>query len=292
MHDPAESLDMVHGLLSYRHSSHAGNFGDVIKHIVLVEILEYLTQQIQAFEYVDTHAGAGLYRLDSEYEDKPLPSSKAITRLNSETWPELASYFDTVHSFNMAGSLDYYPGSPLIAKHLMRSQDRAWLYEINPVEFQLLQDNISEQDKRVRLSLEDGFENLPGLLPPTSGSGLILVDPPYEDEADYDRVFTTLHDAHRKFATGIYALWYPVVDRQRIVRLQDRFINSGIRDIQQFELGLKVDSSNKDMTSSGMIVINPPCELMSKMRLLLPCLVDTLAMDSSAFSMCDVLVDK
>ncbi len=279
-------------MLSYRHSLHAGNFGDVIKHIVVVEILEYLRQQNRAFEYVDTHAGAGLYRLDSECTDKPLPSSKAITRLKAETWPELDSYFDTVDSFNMTGSLDYYPGSPLIAKHLMRSQDRAWLYEINREEFELLQDNISEQDKRVRLSMKDGFEHLSRLLPLTSGSGLILVDPPYQDEADYDRVFTTLHDAHRKFATGIYALWYPVVDRQRIVRLQDRFINSGIRHIQQFELGLKADSSNKDMTSSGMIVINPPPELMNKMDLVLPRLVEILSDDAGALYKCDVLAVK
>jgi len=278
-------------LLSYRHSFHAGNFADVIKHIVIVEVIEYLSQKDKAFVYIDTHAGAGLFHLKSEHAAKLQEYSNGIAKLKPENWPELASYLACISSFNADGSLQYYPGSPVIAQQLLREQDKAWLYELHPADFELLEDNIGH-DRRIRLRQEDGFKGLPGLLPPLSRRGLILIDPPYEMKTDYDTVFKTVSHSHRKFATGTYAIWYPVVDRHRIDQLQDKFIRSGIKNIQRFELGLSADSVKRGMTASGMIVINPPWTLMAKMSQLLPRLVKTLGEDDGAFYRCDVVVGE
>ena len=278
-------------MLSYRHSYHAGNFADVIKHIVIVEVIEYLSLKDKAFEYIDTHAGAGLFHLESEHATKLQEYSNGIARLRPQDWPELASYLCCISSFNTDGSLEYYPGSPVIAQQLLRSHDKAWLYELHPADFELLQNNIGH-DRRIRLRQEDGFKGLLGLLPPLSRRGLVLIDPPYEMKTDYDTVFRTVKLAHKKFASGTYAIWYPVVDRRRIDQLLDDFINSGIKNIQRFELGLTADSAERGMTGSGMIVINPPWTLMAKMSQLLPRLVDKLGEDDGASYTCDVLVDE
>ena len=278
-------------MLSYRHSYHAGNFADVIKHIVIVEVIEYLSQKDKAFEYIDTHAGAGLFHLKSEHATKLQEYSNGIAKLRPQDWPELDSYLSCVSSFNTDGSLEYYPGSPVIAKQLVRSHDKAWLYELHPADFELLQNNIGH-DRRIRLRQDDGFKGLLGLLPPLSRRGLVLIDPPYEMKTDYDTVFKTVTLAHKKFASGTYAIWYPVVDRRRIEQLQDNFINSGIKNIQRFELALTADSAERGMTASGMIVINPPWTLMAKMSQLLPRLVDTLGEDDGANYTCDVLVGE
>ena len=286
-------------MLSYRHSFHAGNFADVIKHIVIVECLEYLTKKDKTFEYIDSHAGAGLFNLESEHATKLQEYTNGIGKLLTEDWaedwPELAGYLAIIQSFNEAfnetGSLDFYTGSPVIAQYLLRSQDKAWLYELHPADFELLQNNIG-RDRRIRVRQEDGFKGMLSLLPPLSRRGFVLIDPPYEIKTDYDMAFTTVSLAHKKFATGTYAIWYPVVDRQRIVQLENKFINSGIKNIQRFELGLTADSEQRGMTASGMIVINPPWTLMAKMSQLLPRLVDTLGEDEGAFYKADVLVGE
>ena len=278
-------------MLSYRHSFHAGNFADVIKHIVIVEILEHLTQKDKTFEYIDTHAGAGLFSLSSEYATKLQEYSNGIGKLAAEDWPELARYFEIISSFNETGELVYYPGSPMFARHFLRSRDRAWLYELHPEDFDLLKYNIGS-DRQIRVKQEDGFKGLLALPPPLSRRGLVLIDPPYEVKSDYQQVVNTVVKAHKNFPTGTYAIWYPVVDRVQINQLEKNFIDSGIKNIQRFELALASDSHASGMTSSGMIVINPPWTLMQKMSLLLPKLVASLAHDKDAFFKCDVLVSE
>jgi 23S rRNA (adenine2030-N6)-methyltransferase len=278
-------------LLSYRHSFHAGNFADVIKHVVIVEILEYFTKKDKSFEYIDTHAGAGLFNLNSEHTTKLQEYANGIGKLDADDWPEVASYFSIIQSFNESGCLDYYPGSPVIAKYLLRGQDKAWLYELHPADFNLLQNSIG-RDRRIRVRQEDGFKSLLGIVPPVSRRAFVLIDPPYEIKTDYDTVYITVTLAHKKFATGTYAIWYPVVDRHRIVQLEKKFINSGMKNIQRFELALTADSGHRGMTASGMIVINPPWTLMDKMSRLFPRLVDTLGEDDGAFYKCDVLVGE
>ncbi len=131
-------------MLSYRHSFHAGNFADVLKHIVVIEILQHLTKKDKAFDYIDTHAGAGLYDLESDQASKLQEYSNGIGKLNAEDWPELCRYFEIINSFNKSGALNYYPGSPLIARKFLRARDKAWLYELHPADFELLNNNYRQ----------------------------------------------------------------------------------------------------------------------------------------------------
>jgi len=276
-------------LLSYRHSFHAGNFADVLKHIVLIEILQHLGKKEKAFDYIDTHAGAGLYHLASAHAEKLREYQNGIAKLNPADWPELATYFAVIDAVNSGKTLEYYPGSPFVALHCMRHQDRAWLYELHPEDAGLLLQN-TQKVKRARVMREDGLKGLLSLLPPVSRRSLVLIDPSYEIKSDYDLVFQTVEKAYAKFPTGSYAIWYPVVERSRVIRLEKQFIKSGIKNIQRFELAVTADSEQRGMTASGMIVINPPWQLMETMNQLLPKLTNTLAVDSGAFYKAEVLV--
>ncbi|HFB65691.1 MAG TPA: 23S rRNA (adenine(2030)-N(6))-methyltransferase RlmJ [Aeromonadales bacterium] len=275
-------------MLSYRHSFHAGNFADVLKHIVLVEIIQHLLKKDKPFDYIDTHAGAGLYQLNSEQASKTGEYLRGIAQLNPSHWPELSQYFEVIKSFNRANELNCYPGSPLIALELMRKQDKAWLFELHPADFELLKLN-TKKFSGVKTRQSDGFKGLLSVLPPTSRRGVVLIDPSYEIKTDYEQVINYLHKALQKFASGIYALWYPVVDRYRIDKMQRALLRMGIRDIQRFELGIAEDSSNVGMTSAGMIVINPPWLMFDKMALLLPKLAKILSGTDNVFYKCDIL---
>lgn len=278
-------------MLSYRHSFHAGNFADVIKHVVVVEILEHLIRKDAPFDYIDTHAGAGLYDLASEQADKLQEYTKGIGRLQAGEWPELARYFETIKAYNPTGSLNFYPGSPAIAMHFLRARDRTWLFEMHPADFAVLDRNLAG-DRRVKVRHADGYQGMLALLPPVSRRGLVLVDPSYELKTDFSQVFETVAEAHKKFSTGIYAIWYPVVERKRIEQLERKFIASGIKKIQRFELAVSADSRGRGMSAAGMIVINPPWMLLEKMSQILPRLARTLAEDAGASCKCDVLVGE
>lgn len=275
-------------MLSYRHSFHAGNFADLIKHIVLVEILEHLIQKETPFEYIDTHAGAGLYSLNSADSQKLQEYTNGISKLELNDFPELARYFETIYSVNNSKILDYYPGSPAIAKFFLRPQDKAWLFELHPKDYELLYKNMSN-NRNIRVRCENGFDGLKALVPPTSRRGLVLIDPSYEIKSEYDLVVNRTIDAYKKFSHGIYAIWYPVVDRQNIEQLERKIIKSGIRNIQRFELGIAADTTERGMTSSGMIVINPPWKLFSKMSALLPKLAQQLCEENSNLFKCEIM---
>lgn len=275
-------------MLSYRHSYHAGNYADVIKHIVLIEILEHLTKKENAFDYIDTHAGAGLYNLHSEHAAKLQEYTQGIGKLNRKDWPELASYFDVIASYNSDDALNFYPGSPSIASNFLRRQDRSWLYELHPRDAELLLENSGKQ-KGVRVMYEDGFKGMEALLPPISRRGLVLIDPSYEIKTDYGQVFDAIDSAYKKFPTGTYALWYPVVDRKNIDILERKFIRSGIKKIQQFELGIAADQFGSGMSASGMIVINPPWMLKDKMAKVLPKLVTALGGEGAFYKCADLV---
>lgn len=283
-------------MLSYRHSYHAGNFADILKHVVLVEIFEHLRQKESPFDYIDTHSGAGSYNLNSAHATKLEEHVGGIGKIDAHLYPELNRYFEVINHHNTASGnatdiCKYYPGSPAIAKYFLRSQDRAWLYELHPKDYQFLCKNIGPS-KKIRIQSEDGLAGLLSLLPPKSRRGLILIDPSYEVKAEYNSVFSTIETAYKKFATGTYALWYPVVDRSKIDLLEKKFIRSGIKNIQRFELGIASDSREHGMTSSGMIVINPPWKLYNNMQCLLPKLAKTLGQGNELFYKCDILVSE
>jgi len=267
-------------VLSYRHSFHAGNFADVLKHLVLVRILRYQIQKKKPLLYLDTHAGAGGYALTSAHADKTQEFDNGIGRLwaRRDLPGVIADYVELVRRFNADKVLYHYPGSPWFAQQLLRATDRLVLHELHPADLELLRERFHE-DRRICCQGEDGFQGCIARLPPPERRGLILIDPPYELKEDYQRVVDTLVGAHARFATGCYALWYPVVERQRIARLEKALVATGIRRILLLELGVRTDRLGHGMTASGMIVINPPFSLAAEMEPALEYLATTLGVN-------------
>ncbi|KLO03302.1 ribosomal RNA large subunit methyltransferase J [Morganella morganii] len=258
-------------MLSYRHSFHAGNHADVLKHTVQSLIIESLKEKDKPFLYLDTHAGAGRYQLSGEHAERTGEYLEGIARIwAQEPVPEeLKTYLEAVSALNPRGDLRFYPGSPLIAAHLLRDHDKLNISELHPSDFPLLRNEFS-RDNRARVVREDGYQQLKSQLPPLSRRGFVLIDPPYELKSDYQAVVKGIQEGHRRFATGTYAVWYPVVLRQQIKRMVKDFQATGIRKILQIELAVRPDSDQRGMTASGMIVINPPWKLESQMKSVLP----------------------
>ncbi|WP_044410404.1 23S rRNA (adenine(2030)-N(6))-methyltransferase RlmJ [Thiomicrospira microaerophila] len=271
-------------MLSYRHAFHAGNFADVLKHLVLLETLQYMMQKDTPFLYLDTHAGGGGYALNSAQAQKNAEYANGIGMLwGKADLPEaVGRYREQVALFNQqnqAKGLDFYPGSPWLAQSVLREQDRLSVFELHPQENKLLDKTMSQagRDRRVKVFNQDGFQGLIAQMPPKERRGVVLMDPSYEVKADYDRVVEVLVQAHKRFATGSYLLWYPVVERTRIQQLKKAIQASGIRHVEAYELGLSEDTSGRGMTASGMMLINPPWVLKSTMQAVLPWLVKQLA---------------
>jgi 23S rRNA (adenine2030-N6)-methyltransferase len=266
-------------MLSYLHSFHAGNFADVLKHMVCVHTLRYMTQKDKPVFYLDTHSGAGAFTLSDNEAQKNREYENGIGKLwalDRANLPQsIVQYLEAVDDFNMGSELSHYPGSPWFAQHLLRDYDRLSLFELHPREYQTLSKNF-KQDRRIHIANSNGFQACISQLPPKEKRGFILMDPPYEVKDDYKQTVESLIKAHKKFATGTYALWYPVVERQRITQLEKAFVKSGIRNIQSFELGLTSDNGSRGMTSSGMLLINPPWTLYAAMEEALPLLAKTL----------------
>lgn len=258
-------------MLSYRHSFHAGNHADVLKHTVQSLIIDALKEKEKPFLYLDTHAGAGRYQLSGEHAERTGEYLDGIARIwqRDDIPQELASYMQAVKAYNHGGHLRYYPGSPLIARQLLREQDRLHLTELHPSDFPLLRSEF-QRDNRAKVAREDGYQQLKSQLPPLSRRGFILIDPPYELKTDYQAVVDGIQEGYKRFATGVYALWYPVVLRQHIKRLLKALQATGMRNILQIELAILPDSDRHGMTASGMIVLNPPWKLASQMQHVLP----------------------
>ncbi|QPR28560.1 23S rRNA (adenine(2030)-N(6))-methyltransferase RlmJ [Edwardsiella hoshinae] len=280
-------------MLSYRHSFHAGNHADVLKHTVQSLIITALKEKEKPFLYLDTHAGAGRYLLSGEHAEKTGEYLEGIARLwqHDDLPAELEPYMTAVHHFNRSGQLRYYPGSPLIARQLLREQDRLHLSELHPSDFPLLRAEF-QKDERARVVRENGYQQLKSQLPPLSRRGLILIDPPYELKSDYQEVVTGIQEGYKRFATGTYALWYPVVLRQNIKRLVHALEETGIRRILQIELAVRPDSDQRGMTASGMIVINPPWKLESQMRAVLPWLHQVLVPEGTGHTSVNWIVPE
>lgn len=278
-------------MLSYRHSFHAGNFADVLKHIILIRILEHLSKKDKPFCCIDTHAGAGKYRLDSDFALKNREFDNGIAKLwQRDDLPDVvARYVALVKRFNKSGRLSCYPGSPLIAKQFLRKKDRLCLFELHNTEIKLLTDLI-EPDKHIKVFHEDGLKRSLSLLPPVERRGLVLIDPSYEIKSDYQQVIETLTVMYKHFATGTYALWYPVVERSWIQRLERSISASGIKNVQLFELGIRADSNMDGMTANGMIVVNPPWTLAAEMQQVLPWLAEVLGNHGQGFYRVQTLV--
>lgn len=262
-------------MLSYRHGFHAGNFADVLKHSVLSRVLVYLRQKDKPLLYLDTHAGRGVYSLTTREALKTGEFQQGIGRIWQRQAPEeLEPYLDVIRVLNPDGTLQRYPGSPWLAHSLLRPTDRILLCELHPQDYQALS-RVFRAEKRVYCVDEDGFARALAAVPPIERRGVVLIDPSYEIKTDYQRVIREIGLMYRRFATGVYLLWYPVISRSRIDQLRRQLVSSGIRRVCAFEINM-VDDEQEGMTGTGMIVINPPWPLLEEMRRLLPFLTDAL----------------
>lgn len=286
-------------MLSYRHAFHAGNHADVLKHVVTIQLLQYLNQKDAPYMYIDTHAGAGVYALDSAYAAKNAEYETGISALwdRKDLPAPLAEYVQLVREMNPSGKLRYYPGSPYCAEKIMRDQDRLRLFELHPSEIKILEENFRKlgahaaaqgqrsnvRGKRVMVQRGNGFLDLKALLPPPSRRGLILIDPPYEDKSDYRHVKDTLEDALKRFATGTYAVWYPVLQRMESRQLPDKLKRLTANGWLNVTLSISTPSPDGfGLHSSGMFVLNPPWTLEPMLRELMPYLVKVLGRDAGA----------
>jgi 23S rRNA (adenine2030-N6)-methyltransferase len=284
-------------MLSYRHAFHAGNHADVLKHFVLCELIRHLSQKEAPFWYIDTHAGAGVYALDAGYATKLAEHVDGIGRLWDRTdLPEpLDEYVDLVREFNLAlnpnGELRAYPGSPWIAQHLLRAQDKLRLFELHSSDSALLEDNFRSLEatthtttqRRTIIKSTDGYAGLKATLPPLSRRGLVLIDPSYEDKSDYKNIPTMLDDALTRFATGTYALWYPQLSRLDSQRLPVTLKKLPAKSWLHVSLTISTPGADGfGMHGSGMFVLNPPWTLQKTLQGVMPYLVKVLGQDSGA----------
>ena len=270
-------------MLSYRHGFHAGNHADVLKHLIYQYVLSYLGKKDKPFSIVDTHAGAGAYALSSDFSSKNKEYESGIGKLWSKSSAELpesvANYVDAVRRFNLeseSNDLAFYPGSPWFALDKLPLEAKAFFHELHPADFELLREFVRTNRYR-KVIKGDGFVESVGLFPPPSKRGVVIIDPPYELKEDYKRVTEYVKQMWKRFSSGVFLIWYPVVDRYRIDKLEKDLVASGVKNIQQYELNIEPDSEEMGMTGSGMIVINAPWTLKSDMEQVLPFLVNELA---------------
>lgn len=257
-------------MLSYRHSFHAGNFADVLKHLVEVAILEYLKKKPKPFCYHDSHAAVGLYRLDSETAQKTGEYESGIAKLlgHEPVSPILRSYLDIIARLNPDGILTYYPGSPVIARELLRAEDSIQATELHPADFPLLQQQFAGR-RHTRIEKMDAYAGFRAMLPPLHKRGLVLIDPPYELKTEYQDLLKGVQQAYQRFPQATYAIWYPVIERTSIEAVMQAFVDTGIRNQLRIEMSVAPDTEGFGMTGSGMLVINPPYTLAADMRALL-----------------------
>lgn len=276
-------------MFSYRHAFHAGNHADVLKHVVLVQLLRHLATKETPFWVVDTHAGAGLYALDGEWAAKRNEFADGIGRLWTHDGAPVAvaDYLAIVRALNPDGRLRHYPGSPFIALAHLRSGDRLRLFEQHVNEVKVLARNLAEAGRdaarRTIVSDTDGFAGLRGLLPPPPRRALVLIDPSYEDKRDYARVLETLRDGLMRFATGCYAIWYPQVQRREPAELVRRLTR--LPELRWLHVRLAVRTPSEDglgLHGSGVFVVNPPWTLAAALSSALPWLASALAQEGGA----------
>jgi 23S rRNA (adenine2030-N6)-methyltransferase len=261
--------------MNYRHAFHAGNFADVVKHATLARIISHLKEKPAAFRVIDTHAGAGLYDLAGPEASRTGEWRAGIGKLLEATLaPEarelLAPYLDAVASFNTAG-LQIYPGSPALIRAWLRTQDRLVACEREPNAARALVAKM-RADARVKAVAIDGYTALNAYVPPKERRGLVLIDPPFEQEDEFDRLTQGLAAAYRKWPTGIYMLWYPIKDTRATTAFSRRLARLGVARVLRAEVELAGTRDPLRLAGSGLIVVNPPWRLEAELTVLLPAL--------------------
>lgn len=284
-------------MFSYRHGFHAGNHADVLKHTVLIAVLKHLTAKETPITVVDTHAGAGLYRLDDDFADTSGEARHGVFQLfaalaqQQDTAPLLRDYMELVAGFNRPGELRVYPGSPFVVHSLLRQQvrDKLRLFELHPTDSRALVKHVEQlhAGRQVTVEHADGFEGLKALLPPPSRRGLVLIDPSYEIKNDYAKVVACLQDGLKRFATGSYMVWYPVIPRPEAHELPRRlktlanqagkpWLHATLAIGQDEARNVVGETRGQGLTASGVFVLNPPHTLKAGLQQALPQMLQAL----------------
>ena len=317
-------------MFSYRHAFHAGNHADVLKHTTLIALCKYLCGKDTALSVIDTHAGAGLYRLDGDYTEtsgeakdgvfrlfeasneapgqqthaRPAPKKVAPKSLTPDAFcPALQDYVDVLRGLNPkfvetgdVAQLKIYPGSPFITQQFLQGRDKLKLFELHPTDFKSLSGNIAQlgAGRQVSVAREDGFEALKPFLPPPSRRAMVFCDPSYEMKSDYGRVSACMADAVKRFATGTYVVWYPVIPRPEAHDLPRKLKTLAVKAGKSWLNAVLTVKSSKLTTdddgevvrpglpASGMFIINPPHTLKAQLQLALPQMVALLGQDRNA----------
>jgi 23S rRNA (adenine2030-N6)-methyltransferase len=265
--------------MNYRHAFHAGGFADVIKHIVLVRILTYLQDKQAAFRVIDTHAGAGVYDLTGDEARRGGEWLTGIARMmqarfSEKAQPLVTPYLDIVRAFNPQAELKSYPGSPLIARALLRPQDRLTACEVEPKARKRLIDAL-RRDTQARVVDLDGWMALPAFVPPKERRGLVLVDPSYEQKDEFERMADGFAQAFAKWPTGTYLLWYPVKSRRatdslarHVAAVAGAAVPAG--KCLRLEFSVAPQSAEAGLASAGLLIVNPPWTLAGELKAILP----------------------
>ncbi|MBX5149978.1 23S rRNA (adenine(2030)-N(6))-methyltransferase RlmJ [Rhizobium lentis] len=272
--------------MNYRHIYHAGNFADVLKHAVLARLIRYMQKKEGAFRVLDTHAGIGLYDLSSEEAQKTGEWQAGIGKLmEAELGPQVSEllepYLSAIRELNPDGGIRFYPGSPKLARMLFRPQDRLSAMELHPEDYARLH-RLFEGDHHVRITELDGWLALGAHLPPKEKRGIVLVDPPFEEEDEYERLAKGLEKAYRRFPGGTYCLWYPLKKGAPIKEFHEALQALDIPKMLCAELTVRSDRGMTGLTGSGLVIVNPPFTLKDELHQMLPALKDHLAQDRFA----------
>ena len=265
--------------MNYRHAFHAGNFADVIKHLVLVRILTHLHEKPSPFRVIDSHAGAGLYDLTGDEATRSGEWTTGIARalqarFTESSVPLVAPYLDIVRSFNALRELKAYPGSPLIARALLRPQDSMVCCEVEPQARKKLISAL-RRDEQARVVDIDGWVGLPAYVPPKERRGVVLIDPPYEDKNEFARMAAVFEQVYAKWATGIYMLWYPAKSRRATDELAQHVAATAATSATpgkclRIEFSVAPQTADGPLTSTGLLVVNPPWKLSAELKEILP----------------------
>ena len=271
-------------MLAYRHAFHAGNHADVLKHCVLTLVLRHMNAKPKPYRLVDTHAGAGGYSLQGAYARKKGEFEQGIVRLMAAKNPPeaVADYLELVRSFNPNGRLEQYPGSPALARMLLRPTDQHRLFELHPTEHRILASYLQGM-KGVEVMDTDGFAGLKSQLPPSTRRAAVLMDPSYEGRGDYGRVVASIRDAVERFADGVYLIWYPQVNKLESAQLPKRLI--GLAPKSWLHASLTVQAPSEPgfgLAGSGILVLNPPFTLHEQLQGIMPYLAEALAQYAGA----------
>lgn len=266
--------------MNYRHPYHAGSFADVFKHIILIEIIKSLKQKDKPFFYLDTHAGRGLYDLNSIEALKTHEADFGIKRLwaQAKLPQSFNDYLNVIKACQQNPNV--YPGSPLIVRHLLRDDDRIVLTELHPEEFALLKD-LFAHDRQVIVQQQDAYQGLKALLPPTPRRGLVLIDPAFEVEDEFKRMLNGLKEAIARWQTGIYAIWYPIKDKAAVNHFKRKLKNLGLPFLI---LSLQVaPDTEPGLNATGVAILNPPYQLDEKLKKIMPSLCRILSEEQGSY---------